>query len=134
MEVVSKNKSVLALKNIFFEELYFKRSEIVNETSLGVEYSVGFVDVDSTNFKVKIVTNIFTELKEVEMRIVAVGDFTIDNFKNYDDETMESIKKQNTVAIIMPYIRSQVSSLTSQPDFTPVLLPTVDVTELLQSH
>ena len=40
----------------------------------------------------------------------------------------------NTVAMMMPYIRSQITLLTSQPGLTPLILPVVDVNKLVNSQ
>ena len=37
----------------------------------------------------------------------------------------------NTVAILFPYLRSQLTLLTSQPGFEPVILPVMNINALL---
>ena len=38
----------------------------------------------------------------------------------------EAIRNANTVAIKFPFIRSQVTLLTSQPGMTPIVLPAIN--------
>ena len=45
----------------------------------------------------------------------------------------ERILKANTVAIMFPYIRSQISLLTTQPGLHPVMLPPMNINALLDS-
>lgn len=50
----------------------------------------------------------------------------------YEEETYEkeeSIIKTNTVAIMFPFIRSQVTLLTTQPGMTPIVLPPINTTK-----
>ena len=50
----------------------------------------------------------------------------------YEAETYEkeeSIIKTNTVAIMFPFIRSQVTLLTTQPGMTPIVLPPINTTK-----
>lgn len=43
----------------------------------------------------------------------------------------DKLLQQNAVAIIMPYIRSEVSILTAQPGMDTVVLPPLNTVELL---
>jgi preprotein translocase subunit SecB len=50
----------------------------------------------------------------------------------YGAETLEleeNIVKTNTVAIMFPFIRSQVTLLTTQPGMTPIVLPPIYTTK-----
>jgi preprotein translocase subunit SecB len=42
------------------------------------------------------------------------------------------ILKKNSVAIMFPFIRSQVSLITTQPGMIPVQLPLVDVNKMVK--
>ena len=60
------------------------------------------------------------------MSIIAEAHFT------YEAETYEmeeNIIKNNTVAIMFPFIRSQVTLLTTQPGMTPIVLPPINTTK-----
>ena len=66
------------------------------------------------------------------IRLDTVGIFTIENFE-LDRDLNERILKANTVAIMFPYIRSQISLLTTQPGLHPVMLPPMNINALLDS-
>lgn len=40
--------------------------------------------------------------------------------------------RQNAVAILFPYIRSQISLLTAQPETTPIVLPPLNIAQLVE--
>ena len=64
------------------------------------------------------------------LSIVACGVFGIDdNLLQGADK--EYILKRNTVAIIFPYIRSQITLLTAQPGMNAIVLPPININALL---
>jgi len=42
--------------------------------------------------------------------------------------------KPNAVAIMFPFLRSQISLLTTQPDMIPVVLPAININKLLKTE
>lgn len=42
--------------------------------------------------------------------------------------------KDNAVAIMFPYLRSQITLLTAQPDIMPIVLPSINVKKLLEEQ
>ena len=52
-----------------------------------------------------------------------------------DTDQFDKLSRYNTVAMMMPYVRSQLTLLTSQPGLTPLILPVFDVKSLVDdSH
>lgn len=45
----------------------------------------------------------------------------------------DTIIQQNAVAIVMPYIRSEVSLLTAQPGLETVVLPPFNIVEMMNN-
>jgi len=45
----------------------------------------------------------------------------------------EIIVTKNTLAILFPYLRAQVTMMTSQPDVEPVVIPAININLLLQN-
>ena len=62
-----------------------------------------------------------------ELRADLVGIFDV------DEEWVDKLKA-NAVAIMFPYLRSQLTLLTSQPEMMPIILPTVNINKLLESN
>ncbi len=46
----------------------------------------------------------------------------------------KKILENNTVAILFPYLRSQLTLLSSQPDFEPIILPALNINALLNEE
>lgn len=47
-------------------------------------------------------------------------------------EDRKTIIQQNAVAIVFPYIRSQISLLTAQPEVEPVVLPAMNIAQMVE--
>ena len=62
------------------------------------------------------------------MRLRHVGMFQIDAD---DQKQLDSLARYNTVAMMMPFIRSQIALLTSQPRMSPLVLPAIDIVKLI---
>lgn len=63
------------------------------------------------------------ENNDLNVRVVASANFSMES----ENETLvKSIMEANTVAIMFPFIRSQVSLLTTQPGMVPIVLPPIN--------
>ena len=58
----------------------------------------------------------------------ASGYFTLNDAANYDFLTL----RQNAVAIVFPYLRSQISLLTAQPEVKPVIIPPMNIAQMVE--
>ena len=61
-----------------------------------------------------------------------IGIFKIDS-DGIDLDEYNQLIKANTVAIIFPYIRSQISLITTQPGVTPIMIPPINFSSLAES-
>ena len=64
---------------------------------------------------------------KIVVRIVGV--FIIEDANTNDTDFIEALFQKNTIAIMFPFLRSQVSLLTTQPGITPVLLPPMNISQ-----
>lgn len=51
--------------------------------------------------------------------------------QGYTDEENRTLIERNTIAIMFPYLRSYVSTLTTQPGMAPIVLPPMNVVAML---
>ena len=58
----------------------------------------------------------------------ASGYFVLDESSEYD----RLILRQNAAAIVFPYMRSQLSLLTAQPEVDPLILQPVNIAQLVK--
>ena len=127
-------KSGLKINNLFFSDLIFNRSEKVRKditinNSLGVEYE----EVNDNGIIVKI--RYEAKSDDISINVVAVinGVFELTNAKDLQPDVKNYILKVNTLAILIPYLRSQVVLLTSQPGFNPIQIPIINAESLYKN-
>jgi len=67
------------------------------------------------------------EKDDINMRLVANATFI---FEADDYSCEESVIDTNTVAIMFPFVRSQITLMTSQPGMAPIVLPPINTRNL----
>lgn len=126
MKLKESTTSILKLNGIHFNELSFKRRDSTDSVIDDCELTRKIVDMDVDNFTVELNFKLSTSI--FEMSISLEGKFNI----ICEDALMkERLKKNNTISILFPYIRSEVTLLTSQPEMTPVIIPPININKLI---
>lgn len=69
------------------------------------------------------------EKDDLSVLVIAKAHFL---YKADKDEMEENIIKTNTVAIMFPFIRGQVTLLTTQPGMSPIVLPPINTTKIIE--
>ena len=128
MDIIKSSESVLKLKRIYFKELNFSR-ENVKKSNIDVEVEKN----QSTDNEYEITLNLSIANSEekytVNVSIVGVFEFS----ENADEVTKNIIIEKNTISILFPYVRSQVTLLTSQPDIKPMIIPPLNINNLIKN-
>ena len=126
--------SVLSLDKLVFDKIEFKRTGMKNENEMEIELQVIINrKQDEAVYKV---TLDFTGNKEKEysIEIVLSGYFSFDENERVDEDLKKNLINQNAVAIIMPYLRSQVSLITAQPEVECVVLPPFNIVKMMTEN
>lgn len=50
------------------------------------------------------------------------------------EQENNGLLEKNTIAIMFPYIRSYISSITTQPGMTPIVLPAINIVALINDQ
>lgn len=134
---MEKNECKLKMDDLYFSKCEFAQTRASStdsnenyNASFCIEYAVS--RSDSERFKVTIKTSVTNKSGNIHVDVEAVGIFTVDN-SNLDKEVEEAIIHTNTVAIMFPYIRSQISLLTTQPGIKPIVLPPMNINAIVDS-
>ena len=125
----------LKLINLYFSKYDFQRDENVEENTYDTSFQISYA-VNSDNdsmIKVTIDTCVSNEKNTITLNIQAVGIFEIDK-KEIDKDMYTHLIQSNTVAILFPYIRSQISLLTTQPGMKPIVLPPININGLVSEQ
>ena len=134
-ETTNLAKSVLELKTLYFDTIEFRRREnIVANPELHMHFSreVKQDDQNHSHFWLTLGTNITDKQKNaVEINVSSVGEFIVSADENNFD--ILRLIKENGVAILFPYLRSELTLLTTQPGFQPIVLPAVNIAKMFQN-
>ncbi|WP_270436808.1 protein-export chaperone SecB [Blautia massiliensis (ex Durand et al. 2017)] len=124
-------ESNLILQHLVFDEIEFKRLGFKTESEVNyeLEIQIGRDHDNQENYKVTLVLNGKKD-KEYIFKIVLSGFFEIKNAENISDK--ETLIHKNAVAIMMPYLRSEVSLLTSQPETNSIVMPIFNINKMIK--
>ena len=120
-------ESVLKLEQLFFDHIKFQRTGNNAKGDVEINFDVKFRKKENEDIY-RVELSLSGRKKEdyvLEMCIVGVFSFSSDVV--LDKEKKEMLISKNTIAILMPYLRSEVSLVTSQPGMEPVVLPPFNV-------
>lgn len=132
---MNSDKSQLQFVNFLVPFYFFEKKEIEKENDSELKIIPQAIIIKS---KKQIHISIDLELNDFEnqfvLKIFGLGVFTYDTD---DNENILQFLSLNGPAIVFPYVRSYVSSMTSQSGFDTVNLPTMNLSgykeEILES-
>ena len=124
---MSENNCVLKLEHLVFDECSFVRDGFKNENELMIKFGFQYENQSEENFVVRVAVE---GQKEKEYRFVvrASGYFKCST----DTPNRDIIVKNNATAIVFPYVRSQITLLTAQPEVDPVALPPFNIAKMVE--
>ena len=128
-------KSVLVLENLYFDKISFERKGVKNQKDISFELNVDIEERINRNdgkkyYLVKLTANGNKE-DEYDLVVSVVGIFSINQAVELSEEIKKNLIYRNTVAILMPYVRSQVSLITAQPEVECVVLPPFNINNMI---
>ncbi|MDD6208580.1 MAG: protein-export chaperone SecB [Clostridiales bacterium] len=127
-------ESVLKLERILFEKIAFNRTGMKNnkETEFSIRIQIGKI---KENFSKVTLILLGHKEKEYDLEVALSGFFSF----RLDEETLEKEEEEmllnkNAVAILMPYLRSEVTLLTAQPEMDCVVLPPFNINRMMDQN
>lgn len=128
----SSTESKLVLNSFYFNNLRFSRSDdVIDSIKLRMRAAREVDKMDDEKIKVTLSVHLSDEKGVMTVELTATGVFDISKITDVTPEKLEYIKDINTVSIMFPYIRSQISLLTTQPGIAPISLPPMNIESLL---
>lgn len=126
MDKLEKNQCVLTLNHLIFDNMRFERKGFANKKAPKFQFGFDFETREDQEFIVHVEVR-GKKSKEYKFKVTASGYFTLHGSSDQD-----LMMRQNAVAILFPYIRSQISLLTAQPETTPIVLPPMNIAQLVE--
>ena len=126
-------ESQLKMLGLYFSKFDFNLDGPIDSTSLKNSITINHANKvdDKDEVRIQIDCTLEDEKGIFKLYLQTLGFFKLERNTEITDEIAEEILKKNTVAIMLPYIRSQISLLTTQPGMAPILLPPMDVNAML---
>ena len=125
MNIKTDYESPLVLKNIILTEGHFKRNEASLENlelKVGVSHDVE--RLSEREYKITLELNVADPEEKLSVFVKGMAIFET-------KQENQMLIERNTLAIMFPYFRSYVSTLTTQPGMTPIVLPAMNIMTML---
>ena len=129
---MSDIKSVLKMDRLVFDKIAFDRLGFKNDNPLTHALEARFAkNIKDDVYRVTLILKGEKE-EEYTFEISLTGFFSFSGDEEVDDETKNELISKNAIAIIMPYLRSEVSLLTAQPEVECVVLPPFNINKMME--
>lgn len=122
--------SELKQNSIYIQEIQFHRTEAIPEKISGdfnVEYNYIREDLVRVGLK-----TILKSDNGMELLMTIIGEFELLNYRDIPRQAAKEILEKNTVAIMFPYLRSQVTIVSSQPNMPSINIPPININNMLK--
>lgn len=127
--------ALLKLNNYKVETLEYKLNPSFNQTDNQVQmpfaYSSQIIDVNDDNFTVQLAAKISKEDFPFEVNVIVSGDFFCERWKELNTKKDVELTVNQ---ILFPYVRALISNITSAAGVNPIILPIINVAELLKDN
>ena len=125
MNIATNYESPLVLKNIMITEGTFKRSEdSLEDVELQVNVSHNVNQISDREYKIILELSVADPQGKLSVFVKGMAIFET-------EQKTRTLIERNTLAIMFPYFRSYVSTLTTQPGMTPIVLPAMNIIAML---
>lgn len=126
-----ENLSKFQFKGYRINKSFIELKEESNFDNLKIGFNVsGLVHKNDNIFYLKLNVEILNDEKDLEIKIEAVGKY---EFEGYDEsKEISNFFYINSSAILFPYIRAYISTLTNLSGNRSVTLPTMNLTNLAE--
>ena len=131
MKKFQESKSILVLNKTIIDKLVFERfsddiCRIEKEEPITFNHQIS--PMEKSIFKVTVGILLKSDSKyNIEVQVSGIFELTEESIIG------KKLLENNAVAILFPYLRSQLTLLTSQPGFEPVILPVMNINALLDN-
>ena len=114
-----------------FDKIQFDRKGFKNNKELKFNLQIQIGLSKDNKYRITLVLN-GTKQDEYNIEIRLSGFFSIENQNTLDGKTYRDLVDKNAVAILMPYLRSELTLLTAQPDTDSVVLPPFNINKMME--
>ncbi len=130
---MEKFESVLKLEKLLFDNINFKRKGFKNGNKIELKLQVQISHEPNDVYRIGL-TFIGEKRDEYSLEIALSGYFSFEGNEEIPEDIRTNLLNKNAVAILMPYLRSQVSLLTAQPEVDCIILPPFNINKMMEEN
>ncbi|MEA3446910.1 MAG: protein-export chaperone SecB [Bacteroidota bacterium] len=124
-----ENYSKFQFKSFKIIRSLIKRNEETPSKKISLGFAPkGFINKEDSNFQLQLGVKIEDDNKSFKIEIESVADYSFENSEGL--EKLDDLFYINAPALLFPYIRAYISTLTNLSGFEPINLPTLNMTSL----
>lgn len=128
MEISTPYASQLKLVDLMIVESSFSRTEKeIQDAALEMEIEKDIQKQSEDQYEITLAVRLKEKNNQINVYVKSKAHFTT------QQENTNLIEK-NTIAIMFPYVRSHISSITSQPGMMPIVLPPMNIAAMLKDN
>ena len=128
MEISTPYASQLKLVDLMIVESSFSRTEKeIQDAALEMEIEKDIQKQSEDQYEITLAVRLKEKNDQINIYVKSNAHFTT------QQENTNLIEK-NTIAIMFPYVRSHISSITSQPGMMPIVLPPMNIAAMLKDN
>lgn len=126
-------ESVLKMHDLHFDSIEFRRLGSGGEKSAHISFQVetSMENPEITGIRL---SAIIDKEEDYHLDIKLVAGFSFEGASELSEQMKQDILDQNTIAVMFPYLRSQISLMTSQPDISPLVIPPMNIAEMFKEN
>lgn len=122
-----ENKAAFSLENYYFSKVDINlENKKSNDIQISFAPSGKFI-AESFSYELKFIFNALTNDSQFII-IECIAKFNFENVNSFDE--IPTYFYRNSIAIIFPYVRAFISTVTLQANIPPVVLPTMNLSSL----
>ena len=124
--------SPMRLVKLMFDQIHFERRGDQSDHELKTHIRIKIGEKKNAPYIVNL--KIEGEKEDEYFFSMSLIGFFEFNSTDMEDTTKRVLLSRNAVAILMPYMRSQISLLNAQPNLTPVVLPVFNINKMIDKQ
>ncbi len=126
MKLTENTNSILKLTDLHYNKILFEANKQTdNENSCKLSRKI--TEITDDDFNIELAFELITESFFININLEASFNIKCDN-----EVMKDRLIKNNTVAILFPYIRSEVTLITAQPGIEPIVIPPININKLIE--
>lgn len=134
-----KVNSGLRFIDYIVNDIDYRTNQYFEEQNVSVKFNlsrnVEYMDDEDNTMLVSLIVSVFEDAEEnnypFSLKINMTGIFELDDIH---ESERESFAEVNAVAILFPYIRSLISTITANVNVPPLILPPINVVNLIKEE